>query len=115
MRALAKYTLGIGFEYRSLRPIQLHGADVAVGPIAVVKIRDLQFDKARGDGLTFPLNEFDVSLNTDEPELISVHNFPHEQQRWTLYHLSPKPQFIGALAVEGRPNKIQFFTNYSAR
>ena len=71
--------------------------------------------KARGDGLIFPLDEFDVSLYSDEAKLISVHHFPEENQRWTLYHLSPKPQFIGALAVEGRLNKIQFFTNYSAR
>jgi 4'-phosphopantetheinyl transferase len=71
--------------------------------------------KARGDGLIFPLDEFDVSANSDEAKLESVHHFPEENQRWTLYHLSPKPNFVGALAVEGKPNKIQFFTNYSAR
>jgi 4'-phosphopantetheinyl transferase len=71
--------------------------------------------KARGDGLIFPLDEFDVSLNFDEAKLLSVHHFPEENQRWTLYHLNPKPNFVGALAVEGKPTKIQFFTNYSAR
>ena len=71
--------------------------------------------KARGDGLIFPLDEFDVSLNFEEAKLLSVHHFPEENQRWTLYHLNPKSNFVGALAVEGKPNKIQFFTNYSAR
>ncbi len=70
--------------------------------------------KARGDGLIFPLDEFDVSLNSDEAKLLSVHHSPEENQRWTLYHLNPKPQYIGALAVAGKPSKIQFFTNYSA-
>ncbi len=66
--------------------------------------------KARGDGLTFPLDEFDVSLNSDQPELLSVHHFPQEHQRWTLYHLNPKPQYIGALAVEGKPDNLRFFS-----
>ncbi len=71
--------------------------------------------KARGDGLTFPLDTFDVSLQADEPKLISVHHFPQENQRWTLFHLNPKPQFIGALAVEGKPDNLRCFTDYSAR
>ena len=71
--------------------------------------------KARGDGLIFPLDEFDVSLDSDEAKLLSVHHFPEENQRWTLYHLNPKPNFVAALAVAGKPNEIRFFTNYSAR
>ncbi len=66
--------------------------------------------KARGDGLIFPLDEFDVSLNSEEAKLLGVHHFPEENQRWTLYHLNPKPKFIGALAVEGKPEKLRYFS-----
>ena len=55
MRALAKCPWCIEFKYRLLWPIQLHCADITVGSIAMVKVCDLKFDKARGDRLKLKL------------------------------------------------------------
>ena len=58
--------------------------------------------KARGDGLSLPLNRFDVSLAPGEPAaLVSTPGDPPEAYRWSLKALSPGPGYVGALAVRG--------------
>lgn len=59
--------------------------------------------KARGDGLSFPLDHIEVSLLPGEPpKVVTVLDQPGEAARWQLADLVPDPDFIGALAVEGR-------------
>lgn len=59
--------------------------------------------KARGEGLSMPLDEFDVSLSPGEPAtLINVRIDPQEVTRWSLQALDPAPGYVGALMVEGR-------------
>lgn len=59
--------------------------------------------KARGEGLSMPLDEFDVSLSPGEPAaLLSVRIDPQEVTRWSLQTLDPAPGYIGALVVEGQ-------------
>ena len=59
--------------------------------------------KARGEGLTLPLDEFDVSLAPGEPAaLLSVRANLHEAARWSLRELAPGPGYKAALAAEGR-------------
>lgn len=58
--------------------------------------------KARGEGLAFPLNQFDVSLAPGEPAaLLSTKGDPQEASRWSLHELDPGPGYVAALAVEG--------------
>lgn len=58
--------------------------------------------KARGEGLSLPLNEFDVSLIPgDQPTLLSTRDDPEEASRWALQELNPAPGYVGALAAEG--------------
>jgi 4'-phosphopantetheinyl transferase len=58
--------------------------------------------KARGEGLSLPLNEFDVSLIPGEPAaLLRTHADPDEALRWFLQELSIGPSYVSALAVEG--------------
>ena len=59
------------------------------------------FLKALGDGLTYPLDSFDVSLDW-VPRLLRVRNDTKLASKWMLYHLDPKPGYAAALAVEGR-------------
>jgi 4'-phosphopantetheinyl transferase len=58
--------------------------------------------KARGEGLSFPLDGFAVSLNPGEPAaLLSVINQPQERARWSLQDLPVGSGYAAALAVEG--------------
>jgi 4'-phosphopantetheinyl transferase len=58
--------------------------------------------KARGKGLSIPLDQFDVTLAPGEPaQLLATREDPAQASRWSLRHLPPAPGFQGALAVEG--------------
>lgn len=58
--------------------------------------------KARGQGLSIPLDSFCVSLAPGRPAaLLKVENNPQETARWTLTALQPAPGYVAALAVEG--------------
>lgn len=58
--------------------------------------------KARGEGLSLPLDQFDVSLAPGEPAaLLATRWAPHEAARWVLRELMPSPGYAAALAVEG--------------
>jgi 4'-phosphopantetheinyl transferase len=58
--------------------------------------------KARGQGLTFPLNQFDVSLIPSEPAVLrKVRGSPDEATRWAVHELTPGCGYVAALVVEG--------------
>jgi 4'-phosphopantetheinyl transferase len=58
--------------------------------------------KARGEGLSFPLDRFDVSLAPGEPAaLLRTLGDPLEACRWSLQALAPGAGYMAALAVEG--------------
>jgi 4'-phosphopantetheinyl transferase len=58
--------------------------------------------KARGQGLSFPLDRFDVSLRPGAPAaLLEVKDDPQERARWSLQSLTPAPSYVAAVAVEG--------------
>jgi 4'-phosphopantetheinyl transferase len=58
--------------------------------------------KAKGQGLSLPLHQFDVSLAPGEPAaLLSTRENPQEALGWTLLELTPGSGYVAALAVEG--------------
>jgi len=58
--------------------------------------------KARGGGLSLPLDQFDVSLAPGEPAmLLNTSGDRQEATRWSLRALTPGPGYVAALAVEG--------------
>jgi 4'-phosphopantetheinyl transferase len=58
--------------------------------------------KARGEGLSLPLDQFDVSLAPGEPAaVLGTQRDPSEASRWSLQELTPGPGYVAALAVEG--------------
>jgi len=58
--------------------------------------------KACGIGLSLPLNQFDVSVCTEEGAVVlTVPNQPAEDLVWHLRDLTPAPGYVGALAVAG--------------
>jgi 4'-phosphopantetheinyl transferase len=59
------------------------------------------FIKALGDGLSHPLDRFDVSLTPGEPaRIVRVDSTPGEHCGWTLHGLSPGPGLVGAVVVQ---------------
>lgn len=63
--------------------------------------------KARGEGLTIPLNSFDLTFAPGEPPaLLRVAGHPEELQRWRLYNLTPGEGYSGALLVEGGEHRL---------
>lgn len=58
--------------------------------------------KAIGEGLSHPLDQFDVSLAPDEPAaLLNTRGNPQEARRWTIQALFPSSGYVAALAAEG--------------
>ena len=57
------------------------------------------FIKASGEGLSRPLDSFDVTIQ-GPAELLRVDN--DDASRWALYDVHPAPEYIGAVAVTGR-------------
>lgn len=58
--------------------------------------------KARGQGLTIPLAEFDVSVDPHGPaELLACRNKPSELKRWRMQRLVVDGPYAATLVVEG--------------
>ena len=59
--------------------------------------------KALGDGLSYALQDFDVTLRPGDPaKLLQVTGKPEEAERWSLHAFRPAENYVGALAVEGQ-------------
>ena len=64
--------------------------------------RKESYIKARGEGLSLPLDQFDVSLAPGEPAaLLATQQDPSEAFRWSLQELTPAPGYVAALVVAG--------------
>ena len=67
--------------------------------------------KAIGEGLSRPLDSFDVALGPGRPAaLLAVRSDPTEAARWRLVALAPHPQYVAALAVEGQEWQLSRWT-----
>lgn len=66
------------------------------------------FIKATGKGVSFGLDNFEVSLVPDKPAaLLSVKGDKKEARRWSLKSLEIQPGYKAALAVEGHDWRLQ--------
>jgi 4'-phosphopantetheinyl transferase len=69
------------------------------------------FIKARGEGLSFPLNGFEVSLAPDRPAaLLAVHDDPAAAGRWSIHSLPAPDGYAAALVVEGCGGRLSCWT-----
>ena len=67
--------------------------------------------KARGEGLSMPLDVFDVSLAPGEPAaLLRNHKEPAEVGRWSMQSLSVADGYVAALVVEGHSFTLKRFS-----
>jgi len=63
--------------------------------------------KARGEGLTLPLDQFEVSLEPGKPAAMITNVDPQEVARWSIQELTPGPGYVAALAVEGHDWRLK--------
>ena len=67
--------------------------------------------KARGEGLSMPLDVFDVSLEPGEPAVfLRNHKEPREASRWSMQALTVPEGYVAALVVEGHSWELKRFT-----
>lgn len=66
------------------------------------------FIKAIGDGLSYPLHKFDVSLIPGEPaRLLRIEGDSKRASRWSVQDLKPALGFVAALAIEGGRQRLR--------
>ena len=65
--------------------------------------------KARGLGLSLPLDGFDVSLAPNEPSVLrATRPDPDEATRWSLHSIFVDRDYVGALVIEGGGLKLRY-------
>jgi 4'-phosphopantetheinyl transferase len=65
------------------------------------------FIKAIGEGLSHPLDRFDVTLAADQPAaILYIDGEPVESNTWSLFHLEPAADYIGAVAIRGPVERL---------
>lgn len=106
IEAIAKTYFSI-HEYQLLRGLP---TEVQYEAFFMCWTRKEAYIKARGEGLSYPLDEFSVSLEPNIPAaLLQNYRDPSEVLLWTLYHLVPDFNYIGAVAVQGRNFCIRYW------
>jgi 4'-phosphopantetheinyl transferase len=66
--------------------------------------------KARGEGLSMPLDEFDVSLSPGEPAaLLRNYKDTGEVSRWSMQSIAAAEGYVAALVVEGHNWRLKSF------
>ncbi len=69
------------------------------------------FIKAIGEGLSFPLQDFEVSfLEDEEAEILYIKNKKDHHKKWSLIHLEYLPdRYTGAIAIKTKQVKLSYF------
>ncbi|HEX5837935.1 MAG TPA: 4'-phosphopantetheinyl transferase superfamily protein [Anaerolineales bacterium] len=66
------------------------------------------FIKAIGEGISFPLQQFDVTLVPGEPaRLLSVDGSSEKARRWSMHNLLIAKGYAGALVIEGGDGSLK--------
>lgn len=91
------------FSHREVATLRMLPPDLQQQAFFLCWTRKEAYIKARGEGLSLPLDQFDVSLVPGEPAaLLHTQGDPYETLRWSLQELTPAANYAAALAVEGQ-------------
>lgn len=72
--------------------------------------RKESFIKAKGIGLSYPLDAFSVSLDSDESaKLENTRMDPFEKERWKMFSFIPKENYRAAVTVDRHCRKYELF------
>jgi 4'-phosphopantetheinyl transferase len=68
------------------------------------------FIKAIGEGLSYPLHKFEVTLIPDDSaELREIYDDPQEAANWEIRSFIPAQGYLGAVAIREQGLKVRFF------
>ncbi len=67
------------------------------------------FIKARGQGLSLPLDQFEVSVGGGTAALLHVNDEPKAPEHWGLCDLAAADDFAAALAAEGKDWRLRLW------
>jgi 4'-phosphopantetheinyl transferase len=65
--------------------------------------------KAKGGGLSVPLDQFEVSLSPGEPAALLHAASSRETSDWSMEELHPGPGYVGALVVQGCALRLRYW------
>lgn len=66
--------------------------------------------KAHGEGFSYPLDQFDVSLAQGEPAaLLATRPDAQEALRWSIKELKCEPLYVASLVVEGQAQHFEYW------
>lgn len=72
--------------------------------------RKESFIKAKSLGLSFPLDSFSVCIHSDKKsELLETKWDAAEKHQWKLFTLSPKPDYLSAISIQGNIKTVKYF------
>ncbi len=122
-----KKQIGIDIEFMKSDVARDRTAEYVFSPREVARLRNLPaelqtaaffncwtrkeaFIKAKGDGLSIPLNQFDVSFVPGEPACLRRVEWDNgEAKRWHLHDLNVGKEYVAAVAVEGHDWKLKIW------
>jgi len=98
------------FSRSEVRALQTVPAELRKQAFFNCWTRKEAYIKARGDGLSMPLDGFDVSLLPGEPAvLLKNHEDGTEVARWKMRSITVAPGYVAALVVEGHDWQLKTF------
>jgi 4'-phosphopantetheinyl transferase len=89
------------FSRREIATLRALPTELRKGAFFLCWTRKEAYIKARGEGLSLPLDQFDVSLIPGQPAALLSTQPADEDVRWSLQELTVASGYVAALAVEG--------------
>ena len=93
-------------QWEAARLESLRGEDLTAAFFSVWTRKEA-YVKARGDGLSLPLGQFDVSIDPDEASLLRTRHDPDDCNRWIMKSIPVNPGSFCTLVAESPLGRVR--------